>query len=450
MKTVLSIVLFLSLGCTNLVQAQTQYHIQGNLPQNSNIDLNLKGFGYQGDTLIASTKTDDKGRFIISYPANYRGSAVLEIKPSKSVILLLDRENFEMQWDKLEDFSSLKFTHSPANDSFGQGLELYQKTEGKRAGLSYLIPLYEKDSPNKLFLQKELDGQNKAMSGFLDGLPKDSYAAYYIRLRKLLADMPQTTNRYIERMPEHEKLFNNTDFGNAKLIHSGLFKDLLEGYFMLLESYGDKQYEHMNPSIDAIIKSLQTQPSFLEQVAENLFTLLEKRSLFPAAEHLALAMLSDNSCQLDGKHEALFEQYRKMAKGNTAPELEFENTKSTYTKLSQLKNKYKLVIFGSSWCPKCTEEMPKIKNVYDKWKKENDLEVVFVSIDNEKEKYETFVKDLPWISSCDLKGWDGKAARDYYIFGTPTLYLLDTNNKIMLKPTSTEQIQAWLEMVKKQ
>lgn len=444
-----SLSFFLLLLFCNLLGAQTQYHIQGHLPQNSNTALSLRGYATQGDTIIASTKTDDKGKFIISYPASYRGAAVLEIKPSKSVILLLDRENFEMQWDKLEELSSLKFSHSPANDSFGQALELYQKTEEKRAGLSYLIPLYEKDSPSKLFLQKELDLQNKAMSGFLGGLPKDSYANYYIKLRKLLADMPQTSNRYIERIPEHEKEFNGTDFSDAKLIHSGLFKDLFEGYFILLESYGDKQYEHMNPSIDAVIKSLQSQPTLLQQVAENLFTLLEKRSLFPAAEHLALAMLSDNSCQLDGKREALFEQYRKMAKGNTAPELQFENTKSIHTKLSDLKNKYKLVVFGSSWCPKCAEEMPKIKNVYDQWKKENDLEVVFVSIDNEKEKYETFIKDFPWISSCDFKGWDGQAARDYYIFGTPTLYLLDVNNKILLKPVSVEQIQAWLEMVKK-
>lgn len=450
MKTVFCIVLFLFLGCTNLVQAQTQYHIQGNLPQNSNTDISLKGSGYQGDTLIATIKTDDKGRFIISYPANYKGAAVLEIRPSKSVILLLDRENFEMRWDKLENFSSLKFTHSPANDSFSQGLELYQKTEGKRAGLSYLLPFYDKNSQIKLMLQKELDIQDKAMSLFLIGLPQDSYATYYLKLRQLLADMPQTASRYIKRIPEHEKEFNSMAFGSDKLIRSGLYKQLFEGYFILLESYGDKQYPHMNTSIDAIIKSLQSQPALLNQVAENLFILLEKRSLFPAAEHLALAMLSDDSCQMGSKSKALFEQYRKMAKGNMAPELQFENTKSSFTKLSEIKSKYKLVVFGSSWCPKCTEEIPKIKSFYAEWKKEYNLEVILVSLDNEKEKYEAFTKDFPWISSCDLKGWEGPAIRDYYVFGTPTWYLLDTDNKIVLKPISPEQIQAWLEMVKKQ
>lgn len=439
------LLIFFFLGCCNLVLAQASHHIQGNLSQSTNSIITLKGFSVQGDTLLSSSKTDANGRFSVYYPTSYQGAGVLEIKDNKSVILLLNRENFEIQWDKLEDYASLKFRHSPENDSFSKGLELYRKTEEKRAGLTYLLPFYDKDFKNKLLLKKELELQDKAMAEFFLSLPKNSYASYYLKLRQFLADMPLTASRYIERMAEHEEEFNNMNFANDKLIRSGLYKELFENYFILLESHGEKQYLHMNASIDAIIKSLQSQPVLLPQVLKNLLLLLEKRSLFPAAEHLALAMLSDNSCQLDGKYEALFEQYRKMAKGNTAAELHFENTKSTFTKLSEIKNKYKLVVFGSSWCPKCTEDIPKIKLFYEQWKKEYDLEVVLISLENEKETYEAFTKDFPWISSCDLKGWEGQAARDYCVFATPTLYLLDADNKIVLKPISPEQIQAWLQ-----
>jgi hypothetical protein len=46
----------------------------------------------------------------------------------------------------------------------------------------------------------------------------------------------------------------------------------------------------------------------------NICQFFEKRSLFPP-QTLALAMLSDESCTLEVKVEALFEQYRKMAVG---------------------------------------------------------------------------------------------------------------------------------------
>lgn len=53
-------------------------------------------------------------------------------------------------------------------------------------------------------------------------------------------------------MPEHEKDFNTLDFSDTKLVRSGLYLELLDGYFVLMESHLDKQYEHINRSSDAV------------------------------------------------------------------------------------------------------------------------------------------------------------------------------------------------------
>jgi thiol-disulfide isomerase/thioredoxin len=376
------------------------------------------------------------------------GAALLEIIGLKSVIVLLNKENFEMKWDNLEEFKTLTFKNSPENDAFAKGMAVYQEAEAKQSGLSYLLPFYAQESVKAAWITQEIKQQQQAMELFFAGLPPDSYAAYYLKLRKFIADMPQTASRYIERMPEHETAFKATGFGDKRLLQSGLYAELLTTYVVLMESHGDQVYAHLNTSSDAVVESLKNRSELQQEVSVYLFNLFEKRSLFKAAEHLALAMLSDNSCQLEGKEQAIFEQYRKMAKGNTAPEIEFKNSKSAFTQLSDLKNKYKLVVFGSGWCPKCVEEIPKIKSFYPQWKKQDDLEVVLISLDTEKEKYETFTKDMSWISSCDLKGWEGQAARDYCVFATPTFYLLDADNKIVLKPISPEQISAWLDMVR--
>jgi thiol-disulfide isomerase/thioredoxin len=263
--------------------------------------------------------------------------------------------------------------------------------------------------------------------------------------------MPITASKHIERVPDHEKEFNTMDFAGQNLIHSGLYKELLDGYFLLMESNGaiENVYIHANASTNALLKSLEKHPELKQEVAEYLFRLFEKRSLFQAAEHLALAMLNDQSCEMDSKHEALFEQYRKMARGKTADDIVFENATKPVAKMSDLKSKYKLVVFGASWCSKCQEEIPKLIPYCEYWKTKYDLEIVFISLDTEKEKFRTFVKDFPWLSSCELKGWESKVAIDYCIFGTPTMYLLDNNNTILVKPISEKQIQAWLEMIEK-
>ena len=62
-----------------------------------------------------------------------------------------------------------------------------------------------------------------------------------------------------------------------------------------------------------------------------------------------------------------------------------------------------------------------------------------------KKKY---VKELKWITNCDLTRMEGQAECAYCVFATPTIYLLDANNKILVKPVSPIQITAWLDMLR--
>ena len=51
---------------------------------------------------------------------------------------------------------------------------------------------------------------------------------------------------------------------------------------------------------------------------------------------------------------------------------------------------------------------------------------------------------MPWQSYCDYKGWETQAAKDYYISGTPSCFLLEATNKILLRPNSLAHANAWI------
>lgn len=104
----------------------------------------------------------------------------------------------------------------------------------------------------------------------------------------------------------------------------------------------------------------------------------------------------------------------------------------------------RIIRVGASWCPKCTEEIPSIAKLYDTWRKQG-LEVVFVSLDENKEDFKKFVAGFPFISTCDYKKWECPIVRDYYVFGTPLMYLLDSNRKILLRPNTVKQVDAWVD-----
>ena len=141
----------------------------------------------------------------------------------------------------------------------------------------------------------------------------------------------------------------------------------------------------------------------------------------------------------------LFELYRKLSVGKTAPNIIFENNDQRVKNLNlkKLKSTHKLVVFGASWCPSCQTEALELSKHYDTWKTKN-VEVIYISIDTDKAAFETAYKNTPWQTFCDYKGWDTQAAKDYYISGTPSYFLLDENNTILLRPNNVDHANAWI------
>jgi hypothetical protein len=73
--------------------------------------------------------------------------------------------------------------------------------------------------------------------------------------------------------------------------------------------------------------------------------------------------------------------------------------------------------------------------------------VVYVSLDTDQSAFESAVKTYPFFAYCDYKKWETQSAKDYYVFGTPTFFLLNSKREIVLRPNSVAQIDAWVDWV---
>ena len=68
-----------------------------------------------------------------------------------------------------------------------------------------------------------------------------------------------------------------------------------------------------------------------------------------------------------------------------------------------------------------------------------------VSLDHSVNDFEEFTGGLPFMSVSDFKGWDSPMAQNYYVFGTPTMYLLNDQREILLRPNSVKHMDAWVD-----
>ena len=57
-----------------------------------------------------------------------------------------------------------------------------------------------------------------------------------------------------------------------------------------------------------------------------------------------------------------------------------------------------------------------------------------------------FAKTFPFPSYSDNKKWESKIVKDYYVFSTPTFYLLNQQREIILRPNTIAQMDAWVNL----
>jgi thiol-disulfide isomerase/thioredoxin len=307
----------------------------------------------------------------------------------------------------------------------------------------------------KTSIQKEIQRIQEEDAAYLNRLSRDSYVRWYLAARKLVNTVSTIAQYRTEEIPAAIATFRKLDYSDPRLYKSGLLKDAIESHFWLLANSGrslDATFIEMQYSISAIIESLAGAEHKLNEITAYLFDLLEQHSFFEASEYLALKVLNETTCTIDSDLAKQLETYRAMKKGNIAPDIIFEGDllapgyepTDVPKKLSDIRSSYTFVVFGASWCPKCAEELPVMIQKYAQWKKQG-VEVIYISLDEDQEVHSSFTKPFPFMSMCDYKKWDSEIVKDYHVFATPTMYLLDNQRKILLRPNSVKQMDAWVE-----
>jgi peroxiredoxin len=113
--------------------------------------------------------------------------------------------------------------------------------------------------------------------------------------------------------------------------------------------------------------------------------------------------------------------------------------------ISQFKGKVVLVDFWATWCRPCMEEMPNVKDVYEKYH-ERGFEVVGISLDNERDDLTKCIeeKHIPWPilfeGGEETSGWDHPLAKKYEVTGIPRAVLVDREGKVVTLSARGERL----------
>ncbi|MCK0131653.1 AhpC/TSA family protein [Flavobacteriaceae bacterium F08102] len=158
----------------------------------------------------------------------------------------------------------------------------------------------------------------------------------------------------------------------------------------------------------------------------------------------------------EATHTAMFKFYEKtyndlfknLGVGSIAPDFSLTDVNGTEQKLSEVKAKYKLVDFWASWCVPCRASFPHLKELYATYH-DDGFEVVGIGTADEEQKWRNAIEEdeLPWMHLYDQSEnhqW-GVVAAKYGVPFLPTTFLMDENEKIILRNPSKEELDAKLK-----
>lgn len=127
-------------------------------------------------------------------------------------------------------------------------------------------------------------------------------------------------------------------------------------------------------------------------------------------------------------------------------EMKFTAVDGREVDVSKLRGKVVLIDFWATWCGPCVAELPNLLKAYEALHGQG-FEIVGISLDQEKDQLEAFVKErgMAWPQYFDGKGWGNEISTKYGIGSIPTMWLLNKEGMVV----STNARSGLEEQVKK-
>lgn len=241
---------------------------------------------------------------------------------------------------------------------------------------------------------------------------------------------------------------SHVDFNNDLLQSSDFLVDrVLAFIFGMTPNTTNENYKK---DIDLVAKSLSNviNPEVKIMLFEMVWSKFKNMDNPEVANYISESYLMDLATK--GNYLTLVEgltAYENNQVGKRAQNFDLaitKNEKTTTTTLHDLDfaEQY-LIIFWSSTCGHCLDELPKVKTLLAN---KPNIKVIAIGLEDNAETWQIAITDYPdFIHVLGLGKWDNPISNAYDVGSTPTYVLLDQKKTITAKPYDFEALEKVLE-----
>ena len=300
---------------------------------------------------------------------------------------------------------------------------------------------YEKDGKDKEGFKSVFNVLKETQTNYETSSQGKLVSAFIMANRPYIPAEYEDFNTYSKNVKNN--YFSQIDFSNYILQSSTFLIDRVVSYvFNMVENPTNDTYKVLIDDVASAIdnKDLNIK-TYLLEILWQRFVSQENHNV---ANYITDKHLLDLANQTGNKVLAeTISSYKNTSIGTKAPNFEIVSSENT-TSLHDLKgSEYYLLVFWSSGCGHCLNELPKVKALVAN---KSSIKVVAFGLEEEPSKWTQEIKKYPdFIHNIGLGKWDNPIVKTYGVAATPMYFLLSSDKIIMSKPYSFEDLEVVLE-----
>lgn len=403
-----------------------QFKISGEIKNHNNQPVMVRLFKGSTDQLINKVNTDQTGKFQVSIPEKFSGMVRLTI-PSKNTFLdiLSDNENVSFKSElTAQGISNVKISEGKT----AMGFQEYQKFEGFNDLKNNVFPMVKQIySPEDEFYKAVLKEETRI---------ENSNPNSNLPLLKYFVQMSELSNAQVEGKPAAQmhmhKILTRFVNDNDYLEGSGFMSKLVLDY-LRYSILGAQSQEEINATlekeIDLLLEKTDIETKRGQNILSSIFIVLPAEQFGGLLEKY-YAKATALTCEITDELKTTLTAHNNLAPGKVVPNIVFKNPIKGFKSLHDVKADKKIIMFWASWCPACNDEMPFVKEYYRNFKQEGG-EIISISLDIDEKAFQEATAGIEWVNYTELLQWDTSGVAEFGVTSTPTLFLVDKDNKLI-------------------
>lgn len=439
MRKLLSLVFLL----TSLTLA-AQHTISGTMQGENNRIVTLFAYTGQEKLAVDSTVTNHQGSFFFD---DYLQTGMYVVE-TEEVGLELLYDGHRIQFIEHSP-DNIQFFDSPLNERWTAYIMKRSEFRHNSEVLKQVLRQYDPESAFYATARDEFIELQENFNVFCDSLTQaNDYASRLIKVDRPITIDPNTTVEE-QRDLVLAHFFDNVDFNDTTLIPTNVLTTKMIDFISVVQADTRLSQDPEMRMVLALSRIFElakvnfTTYYFALEYMLRGYSMIGMSTVTDYLLNYPALNEGDITVEQGRKLDAIAEPYQKVRAGAKAPNISQTTIDGKNVNLYSLDNEYVILFFWAVDCPYCHNFLNKIRK---KLNLDRFCLLTFAIANNVDEvRNELSGMKLKGFHFFDETRWESEVVKDYHVFATPTVYVLDRSKTIVCKPNDWTELELWLK-----